>query len=205
LDSTPNSNGWCNADVQVTIEASDATSGVATTEYSTDGGDSWDVYSGPFPISFEGTTTLIARAIDNAGNVGASTDPVTIYMDKTPPAVTGSVSQRCLWPPNHELVEITLTMTVADLDPNPAVDLSVASSEDDDAAGGGDGHTTGDTQVVDMDTVMMRAERDGKGSGRLYTITYLVADVAGNSTTYTSHVFVPHDMGEAHHCPLCDG
>ncbi|MDB5084956.1 MAG: hypothetical protein JWN30_1842, partial [Bacilli bacterium] len=41
----------------------------------------------------------------------------------------------------------------------------------------------------------LRANRLGDGTGRVYTITYTVTDYAGNSTSKTVTVTVPHDMG----------
>ena len=42
-------------------------------------------------------------------------------------------------------------------------------------------------------SVQLRAERDGSGDGRVYTITFRVTDINGNSTTVTAEVIVPHD------------
>ena len=39
----------------------------------------------------------------------------------------------------------------------------------------------------------LRAERAGSGPGRTYTLTYTAKDVAGNSTTASCTVTVPHD------------
>ena len=43
-------------------------------------------------------------------------------------------------------------------------------------------------------SVNLRAERDGRGSGRIYTITMEARDASGNTTTGTVTVTVPHDM-----------
>jgi hypothetical protein len=52
----------------VTLTPSDATSGVAKTEYSVDGG-AWTTYTGPFLVATYGPHTLDVRSTDNAGNV----------------------------------------------------------------------------------------------------------------------------------------
>ena len=41
----------------------------------------------------------------------------------------------------------------------------------------------------------LRAARDGKGDGRVYTIVYRVTDRAGNSADAVTEVRVPHDRG----------
>ncbi|NVN98754.1 MAG: hypothetical protein HXX17_05465, partial [Geobacteraceae bacterium] len=45
------------------------------------------------------------------------------------------------------------------------------------------------------DTVMLEAWRDGNDmDGRIYTITAVATDLAGNKTTKSATVIVPHDM-----------
>jgi len=41
----------------------------------------------------------------------------------------------------------------------------------------------------------LRAERDGNGPGRTYTIQYLGMDASGNVGAGQDVVFVPHDQG----------
>jgi hypothetical protein len=69
-------------------------------------------------------------------------------VDTTPPVISVSVSPDLLWPPNHKMVEITVTVTVSDTgNPNPTVVLtSVVSNEPDDAEGNGDGKMVNNIQ-----------------------------------------------------------
>jgi hypothetical protein len=69
--------------------------------------------------------------------------------------------------------------------------VSVTSNEPDDAPGDGDGNTSNDVVIVDDDSFRLRAERDERGSGRIYTIAYRVTDACGNSSTGTATVTVP--------------
>jgi hypothetical protein len=63
----------------------------------------------------------------------------------------------------------------------------VTSDEPDDIAGGGDGNTIHDIVIAsNCKSVQLRAERDGNGNGRVYTITFKVRDASGNVTTATS-------------------
>jgi hypothetical protein len=127
-----------------------------------------------------------------------------------PPELTVTANPHVLWPPNHNMVLITVDHLVTDdTDPSPTVELvSVESTEPDDADGGGDGHTVNDIQMDpsgDIWQVWVRAERDGQGSGRFYLFTYRATDATGHSTTAQTHVFVPHDNGQPHvNCPYCD-
>ena len=68
--------------------------------------------------------------------------------------------------------------------------LSVISNEP--LNGTGDGNTAVDWVVVDAHHVQLRAERDGDGTGRIYTITITATDSAGNTSAQTVTVSVPH-------------
>jgi len=133
---------------------------------------------------------------------GLSSDPdeaMVVIVDTTPPTIDVTVSPDELWPPNHKLVPITATIDVADVcDPNPSVTLiSVASNEPDN--GTGDGDTANDIQDAtigsDDRSILLRAERKGNGTGRIYTIVYGAADQSGNTAEDTAEVTVPHDRG----------
>jgi hypothetical protein len=58
--------------------------------------------------------------------------------------------------------------------------------------GTGDGDTSPDWEVIDVNHVLLRAERAGNGSGRIYTITLTVTDSAGSSSSSSVIVRVPH-------------
>lgn len=120
--------------------------------------------------------------------------------DVTPPSLTISLTPDTLWPANHRLVPVSADVRVSDdEDPNPTVTLvSITSSEPDD--GLGDGDTADDIQGADFGTddreFLLRAERSGRGGGRVYTVTYRVSDAAGNTTTASAQVSVPRDRGK---------
>ncbi len=88
LGGTAGTNGWFVSNVDVTLSATDATSGVDHTEYSTDGS-TWHTYSGVFTLSTEGSTTVSYRSIDNAGNT-ETTKTQEVKIDKTAPTILGS-------------------------------------------------------------------------------------------------------------------
>jgi hypothetical protein len=47
----------------------------------------------------------------------------------------------------------------------------------------------------DCNSVQLRAEREGGGNGRVYTIHMSLTDLSGNVGTATFQVHVPHDQG----------
>lgn len=114
-----------------------------------------------------------------------------LCVDATAPSLTVTVSPNSLWPPNHSYVTVNATVTASDnADPSPLLTLvSVTSNEPDN--GDDDGNTINDIVIVDDDTFQLRAERSGVGTGRIYTITYQLADACGNVTTQTATVTVP--------------
>jgi hypothetical protein len=131
------------------------------------------------------TTTPDQDLSDNV-----STASVTV---SNPPPVLGpaTASPAVLWPPNHKMVDVTVSYTVADNCGTPSCALTVVSSESDN--GQGDGNTTGDIEVVDAHHLRLRAERSGKGPGRTYAITATCSDSGGGSSSTQTAVLVPHD------------
>jgi hypothetical protein len=114
-------------------------------------------------------------------------------LDNTPPSLSVSVTPSVLFAPNHQMVEITPTITVSDdRDPDPRVDLvSITSNEGDDVRG--DGNTSQDISIDPTGRIFLRAERSGLEAGRIYTITWIARDDVGNTATATATVTVPHD------------
>ncbi|MDQ6653645.1 MAG: hemolysin, partial [Acidobacteriota bacterium] len=98
------------------------------------------------------------------------------------------------------------------VDRDDDVQISEGSSDEaDDIPGGGDGNTHNDIVIApDCKSVQLRAERDGNGNGRVYTITSRVRDASGNTTKVTSKIKIfansfnvvddgPHNT--VHGCP----
>lgn len=79
-------NGWYTDTVTVTLEATDATSGVNRTRYRIDGGN-WNTYQEPFSLQAGGEHTVTYRSIDLAGNE-ENTSAISLKIDTEPPAVT---------------------------------------------------------------------------------------------------------------------
>jgi uncharacterized repeat protein (TIGR01451 family) len=132
------------------------------------------------------TATVTAAVDANPNNNSAS---ATVTASNPEPVVSDiSVDAPVLWPPNHKMVDVTVNYTVAD---NCGVDncvLTVSSNEPP--------SDVPEWQVVDAHHVLLRAERDGNGSGRVYTITITCTDSAGSATVKTVTVTVPHDQGK---------
>ncbi len=129
---------------------------------------------------------------------GISSSPRTVtaeivQADTTPPNLHVGVTPTTLWPPNHKMLRVDVTLSVSDnADPLPSVRLvSVTSNEP--ADGVGDGHQEPDIIVESDSVVWLRAERSGAGGGRVYTFEYEARDASGNTARATAEVRVPHN------------
>ena len=115
--------------------------------------------------------------------------------DNTPPVLQVTADPSQLWPPNHRMVPIKVTVNVKDdQDPQPVVMLvAVQSNEADNGLGDGDvGKDIQDASLGSDDRELsLRAERSGTGNGRVYTLTYQARDAAGNVSTAKVDVTVP--------------
>jgi hypothetical protein len=156
---------------------------------------------GTFPVGL--TTVALTFTYTEPVSLAetVSTDTVDISIgDTTPPTVAGAPDPAVLWPPNHKMHEVDVELVVMDLcDPDPTVLLtSLVSNEPDN--GNGDGNTINDIQEAEVGTddrsFLLRAERMGGGSGRIYTATYNATDASGNYTDGVVEILVPHDMGD---------
>ncbi|MBW7882731.1 MAG: ExeM/NucH family extracellular endonuclease [Caldilineaceae bacterium] len=117
-------------------------------------------------------------------------DPVVVGLCMVP-ALNVTVSPDSLWPPNHKYVTVNATVQAG---AGVAVNLvSVTSSEPDN--GLGDGDTPHDIVIVDDRTFNLRAERQGGGPGRVYTIVYKATSACGAESTATATVTVPASQG----------
>jgi hypothetical protein len=149
-----------------------------------------------FPL---GSTSVTWSATDQSDNVGTDTQIVEI-VDTTDPELALSVSPATLWPPNHKMIDIQVSVVVDDVcDAMPDIVL-VSIESDEPANGNGDGNTRPDIAGAEFGTddrqFRLRAERKGNGDGRVYTIVYAAIDDSGNETLATITVTVSHDQGQ---------
>ena len=111
--SNPKNGVWTNTNVTVSITASDAASGMASSGYSFDGGSSWQA-SASKTYSSNGTYTVSAKAKDKAGNISSAKSGGTVKIDKTAPTVsTVSNPKNGVWTNANVTVSITATDTLS--------------------------------------------------------------------------------------------
>jgi len=105
-------NDWYQSDVQVQLTAVDEVSGVAKTEYSSDGA-AWDIYNEPFTISEEGTATVYYRSINNAGRTEEAKQ-ASVNIDKTPPSTSAAILNGDLGDNDWYVSDIQVQLTAMD-------------------------------------------------------------------------------------------
>lgn len=182
--------GWSNSDVEVQLSASDEASSVSATYYRLNGGS--EQSGNTVQIVEEGIHELQYWSVDAAGNAEEART-VEIRIDKTAPVLHFGNSPIKLWPPNGKMRNIELAIQAEDEGSGTAsiVLTGITSNE-----------TISESDIQEaeygvFDTqFLIRAKRDGAGSGRVYTATYTATDSAGNTATGEVHIVVEHDQSK---------
>jgi hypothetical protein len=189
MNGTLGKNGWFVSDVQMTLTATDndGGSGVKEIHYSVDGTET--VVKGSSAshlITGDGTHAVTWYAIDNAGNVETPPQEMSINIDKTSPSIPAlGVNSAILWPPNHKMVNVVIGGSFAEGGSGIASTKITVSDE----YGIYNMTVPGFGSVFQLESWRAGSDMDG----RLYTITAVITDNAGNQTTATKTVLVPHD------------
>lgn len=144
-------------------------------------------------IGLDGSNNLPLTTADNdLIDYGKELDVAPL--DTTPPAIVSiTPSPAVLWPPNHKMVSVRLSVVVTDnVDPAPISRIvNVSSNQGPNSTG--DGNTSADWEITGPLMLNLRSERSGTAE-RIYTITVESRDAAGNAATSTTQVRVPRDQ-----------
>ena len=164
----------------------------------------WQQFSATFNPGASSTATIdIVELSTSAGSNDYALDDleVTGPANQPPDCSNAAPSESPLWPPNHKFVRINVT-GVTDSD-GDTISINIDSIfQDEPVNGKGDGNTSPDGRGVGTDTAEVRAERAGRGNGRVYEIGYTADDSNGGTCTGSVFVGVPHDKKDT---PVNDG
>jgi FtsP/CotA-like multicopper oxidase with cupredoxin domain len=150
--------------------------------------------TGSHAYATAGFKTITVTVTDDDGGVAASAVIVDV---NSPPDCTPVVpTPNSLWPPNHGFQVVSLSGAT---DPDgDTVTLTVTGvTQDEPLNAPGDGNTTPDGQLVPghSEQVGLRAERSGKGDGRVYRISFGGSDGRGGTCSGTKPATVVHSKG----------
>jgi hypothetical protein len=194
-----NSFGWINTiPVTVNLSATDSGSGVEQLRYWINNGTVTAVAgsSAATQLTAQGSYNVGLRALDNAGNISGLVS-LNFGIDLTAPTVSASASPSSLWPPNGQMVPVTISGSIADslsgVNPSTAA-FAVADEYGAIQPSGPVSLGAGGSYSF---TVMLQASRKGNdNNGRHFTITVSAKDFAGNTGSASAVVVVPHDQGQ---------
>jgi Metallo-peptidase family M12B Reprolysin-like len=208
---SPNTNvSWAGCSTQTIMWNVAGTTGdpvacaVVKISLSTDGGTTFPtVLSASTPndgseaLTIPNVATTTARVkVEAVDNIFFDISDSNFTVSNPSPTITGAAADpSVLWPPNHRLVNVTVSYDVTDNCPLPPGSCTLSVTSNEPVNGTGDGDTSPDWIVLDDHHVLLRAERAGNGNGRIYTITITCTDSGGNSSSEEVEVTVPHDRG----------
>jgi hypothetical protein len=192
--------------VSLTAQVSDEEGDALTVIWSANGvalqtnlvaaGVSSNVSSVTFTAIYEVGTNTVTLSVADGPDGPATCDTIVTIVDSTPPIITGTTATpNVLWPPNHKMVAVPISVTSTDLCGSATCRIvGITSSQP--VFGKGSGNKGPDWKIEEDLTALLRAERAGKDkSGRTYTLTIQCTDESGNAATNTVTVVVPHDRG----------
>lgn len=151
---------------------------------------------------FSGADSFTWVANDGFADSNVAPVSVTVQSHSTPNCSAAAAAPAILWPPNHQLVPITLG-GVTNGDGSPVTYTVTSIFQDEPTWATGSGDTPIDGVGLGTSVASVRAERSGHLNGRVYHIMF-VASANGLSCTGDVTVGVPHDLGNGR-VPVDDG
>lgn len=150
-----------------------------------------------FPLGLHDITVVVT---DETGLQDMANCTAHVVDTEPPVLIDAFLTPTTLYPPNHEMIDVQGSVNAYDVCSSAIVKLvSITSNEPDDAPGTADGATSFDVQDAAPETAdfnfSLRAERDRDGVGRTYRVSYEIRDEVYNTTSWTSDVVVPVDLG----------
>jgi hypothetical protein len=165
------------------------------------------VANGDQPAVPEGRYLSVSAALTRSTHTDADEDGILdgpILFDLTlvaasnldPDCTEPFASIERIWPANHGFVDVEI-FGVTDPDGDPVIVTIDSIFQDEPVDGRGDGSFVPDGQGVGESIAQVRAERSGRGDGRVYHIGFTAIDTFGGMCSGKVLVGVPRSQGDA--------
>ncbi len=142
-----------------------------------------------FPLGANQVQFLVSDRVN-----AAVTEAATVMMqDTSKPTLAPTSSVNMLWPPNHDLIPVTIWANGEDNGGGNLLFTATVQCSEDDGGTDPDSYVDGIDNVAGTVALRLRAERSGTGQGRVYTVTVTATDGSGNQSVATVDIRVPHD------------
>ena len=141
--------------------------------------------------------TWVAGADPGTPLADADGDGIPDAFDEAPAALDCSratASLPSLWPPSHHLAEVRV-QGVTDGSGRPLSVRIEGVTQDEPTGGPAAKRVCPDASGIGLPSVMLRAERDARGDGRVYGVSFSARDEAGATCQGRVTVCVPHAAG----------
>jgi len=145
---------------------------------------------------YNGTTGAFMDDFVPPGS-GGLTAPAHITFtpfNRSPNCSNAEAAIALLWPPDHRLVPVEI-VGVTDPDGDQVTITVTGVTQDEPLNVQADGSTCPDA-VIANGSAQVRAERSGRGNGRVYVISFTANDGRGGSCDGAVAVCVPHDRNQ---------
>jgi len=143
------------------------------------------------PSSQVGTCVLTLRVSDGINSPVSATITVSI-IDTLAPTLAPVADKTILWPPNRQMVPVTIMANASDNSGLP-VALRVAVASNETQPGQIDWTEPIIDQMTGTITLQLRAECFPKGTGQQYTVTIVATDESGNESAANVKILVPRN------------
>ena len=143
-----------------------------------------------FDIKDDAATNVARNSFDRNWCItysGPAPSPCPSFPAVVAPTISAATATpNVLWPANGTMMPVTITVTVADdSDPAPVCEISDVTSNEP--------LTSSDSSLTGPLELELRADRNGLGTGRIYSITVTCTNTAQLDSSVVVTVVVPHD------------
>ena len=185
-------NGWYITSPMLTLNGVAGCAALDRTEFSFDGGATWQTYTSPIMITQEGMVTVLFRSVDASG----TTEPAqsrSFKVDLTAPSVTLAANPGTIFPPTGRMMDVAISGNGSDAGSGLA-EVTYLVTDEYGMSFSIAGRPLNGNSANWVESLSIEAARNGDDTdGRVYSIVATVTDVAGRTATGATSVIVLHD------------